>query len=56
MNLLSRVAVCAVALAASLPAFASTVVTPVSEPGMTELLAAGAIAGLVVWVRNRRKK
>ena len=55
MNVLSRAAVCAVGLAVSLPAFA-TVATPVSEPGMTELLAAGAIAGLVVWVRNRRKK
>ena len=55
MNMLSRAAVCAVALGASLPAFAS-VVSVVSEPGMTELLAAGAIAGLVVWVRNRRRK
>jgi hypothetical protein len=39
----------------ALPAFA-TVASPVSEPGMVELLAAGALAGLVVWVRNRRRK
>ena len=55
MNILSRAALCVVGLAASLPAFAS-IVSPVSEPGVTELLAAGAIAGLVVWARNRRRK
>lgn len=27
----------------------------VPEPGILGLLAAGAVAGLVVWVRNRRK-
>jgi hypothetical protein len=54
MKITSRLAACAAGLAASLPAFA-TVANPVSEPGMVELLAAGAIAGLVVWVRNRRK-
>jgi len=54
MKMMSRVAACAAGLAVTLPAFA-TVATPVSEPGMVELLAAGAIAGLVVWVRNRRK-
>lgn len=55
MNILSRIAALAVGLVVSLPALA-TIPTPVSEPGMTELLAAGAVAGLVVWVRNRRKK
>ena len=55
MNVMSRAAVCVVGLAASLPVFASSPL-PVSEPGMTELLAAGAIAGLVVWARNRRRK
>jgi len=55
VKILSGVAALAAGLAMSLPALA-TVATPVSEPGMTELLAAGAIAGLVVWVRNRRKK
>jgi hypothetical protein len=55
VKILSGVAALVAGLAASMPAFA-TVATPVSEPGMTELLAAGAIAGLVVWVRNRRKK
>ena len=54
MKMLSRVVSYAAGLSVSLPAFA-TVATPVSEPGMAELLAAGAIAGLVVWVRNRRK-
>ncbi len=34
---------------------ATTVPLPVPEPGALELLAAGAIAGLVVWARNRRK-
>ena len=52
-SLLRFTGLCA-GLAASLPALA-TVATPVSEPGMVELLAAGAIAGLVVWVRNRRR-
>jgi hypothetical protein len=51
---LSRLVLCVAGLAASLPALAS-VVNPVSEPGIVELLAAGGIAGLVVWVRNRRK-
>lgn len=29
--------------------------TPVPEPGTLGLLAAGAVAAVVVWVRNRRK-
>jgi hypothetical protein len=55
VKILSGVAALAAGLVVSLPAFA-TVAAPVSEPGMTELLAAAAVAGLVVWVRNRRKK
>ena len=54
MKQLSRLVLSAVGLVAAVPAFA-TVANPVSEPGMVELLAAGAIAGLVVWVRNRPK-
>jgi hypothetical protein len=54
MKTLLRLTASAAGLAASLPAWA-TVANPVSEPGMIELLAAGAVAGLVVWVRNRRK-
>lgn len=34
---------------------AATVPLPVPEPGVFELLAAGAIAGAIVWARNRRK-
>lgn len=43
-----------VAAAATTPAWA-TVSLPVPEPGVLELLAAGAIAGAIVWARNRRK-
>ena len=47
--------VVAVVLAtAALPASA-TVGTPIPEPGVFELLVAGAVAGLIVWARNRRK-
>lgn len=34
---------------------AATNSIPVPEPSILGLLAAGAVAGLVVWVRNRRK-
>jgi hypothetical protein len=54
MKKLSCLVLSVAGLVAALPAFA-TVANPVSEPGIVELLAAGAIAGLVVWVRNRRK-
>ena len=40
--------------AASLPSWAA-VPAPVPEPGVLELLAVGAVAGAIVWVRNRRK-
>ena len=56
MNVLSRAAVCAVASCRVPAGFRDRWLAVVSEPGMTELLAAGAIAGLVVWVRNRRRK
>jgi len=39
---------------AATPAWA-TVSLPIPEPGVLELLAAGAVAGAIVWVRNRRK-
>ena len=42
------------AAAAATPAWATTSL-PVPEPGVLELLAAGAVAGAIVWVRNRRK-
>ena len=54
MHKLSRLAVLSAALLASAPALA-TVAIPVSEPGILELLAAGAVAGAIVWARNRRK-
>jgi hypothetical protein len=41
-------------LVAAAPAFA-TVSIPIPEPGMLELLAAGVVAGVIVWARNRRK-
>ena len=40
--------------AAATPAWA-TVSLPVPEPGVLELLAAGAAAGAIVWARSRRK-
>jgi PEP-CTERM motif-containing protein len=42
-------------LLVSLPA-AATVAAPLPEPDTLGLLAAGAIGGFVIWVRNRRKK
>ncbi len=38
----------------SLPALAGTPTIP--EPGALSLLGIGAVAGLVVWARNRKKK
>jgi hypothetical protein len=49
-----RIAAAVVAATASLPAWA-TVVNPIPEPGVLELLVAGAVAGAIVWARNRRK-
>lgn len=43
-----------VAALVAAPAWA-TVPLPVPEPGILELLAVGAVAGAIVWVRNRRK-
>ena len=34
----------------------SAVPTHVPEPGILPLVAIGAVGGLVIWVRNRRKK
>ena len=53
MSTLSRMVVGLAGLTATV-AMATTPNT-ISEPGMIELLAAGAVVGLVVWVRNRRK-
>jgi hypothetical protein len=39
---------------ASGPVMATTSL-PVPEPGVLGLLAAGVVAGVVVWARNRRK-
>lgn len=44
----------ATGLLASVPAHATTAVA-ISEPGVLGLLAAGVVAGVVVWARNRRK-
>lgn len=38
----------------SLPALAGTATVP--EPGALSLLAIGAVGGLVIWARNRKKK
>lgn len=46
--------VAVVAGTAAAPALA-TVSNTVPEPGIIELLAVGAVAGVIVWVRNRRK-
>jgi hypothetical protein len=39
----------------ALPVWAGAVSQPIPEPGIFELLAAGAVAGVIVWARNRRK-
>ena len=49
-----RTALAVVLAVAALPAWATTGL-PVPDPGVLELLAAGAVAGVIVWVRNRRK-
>ncbi len=49
-----RKALAVVFAAAAVPAWATTGI-PIPEPGVLELLAAGAVAGAIVWVRNRRK-
>jgi hypothetical protein len=51
---MNRVVAVVLGATAALPAWA-TVPQAVPEPGMFELLAAGAVAGLIVWARNRRK-
>jgi hypothetical protein len=40
---------------ASTSVYAGAVILPVSEPGMLELLAIGAVAAIVVAIRKRRK-
>ena len=54
MHAAHRLAALLAAITTSAPALATTV-NPVSEPGILGLLAAGVVAGVVVWVRNRRK-
>jgi hypothetical protein len=47
---------CAALSFVAFPAAASAVVVvPLSEPGLLGLLAVGAVVGLAVWARNRRK-
>ena len=41
---------------ASMPAWAGVPSPQLPEPGVLELLAVGAIAGVAVAIRNRRKK
>lgn len=45
----------AVAICVSAGAAFATTSLPVPEPGVLELLAAGVVAGVIVWARNRRK-
>lgn len=54
MNTFLHITVWFVGITASVPAFA-TASNTVPEPGVIELLAAAAVAGVIVWVRNRRK-
>ena len=51
---MNRFVAAVVAVAAAMPAWAGAV-NPISEPGVLELLAVGAVAGAIVWARNRRK-
>jgi hypothetical protein len=51
---MNRVVAVVLAAAAAVPAWAG-VPLPVPEPGVLELLAVGAVAGVIVWARNRRK-
>ena len=52
---LSSAAAASTLLLASLPASATGGLA-VPEPDTLGLIAAGAITGLVIWVRNRRRK
>ena len=54
MNVPTRWLILFASLLAATPAFATTAI-PLPEPGIFELLAAGAVAGVIVWARNRRK-
>jgi hypothetical protein len=54
MPKLARIAAAVAALAATGAAHATTPL-PVPEPGVLELLAAGAVAGAIAWARKRRK-
>jgi hypothetical protein len=51
---MNRMVAAVIAAAVALPAWAG-VPAPVPEPGVLELLAVGAVAGAIVWARNRRK-
>ncbi len=51
---MNRIAAAVIAAAVALPAWAGSV-NPIPEPGVLELLAVGAVAGAIVWARNRRK-
>ena len=45
----------AILAACAASAASATVPLPVPEPGILELVAAGVVAGVIVWVRKRRK-
>jgi hypothetical protein len=53
-HMLNRIVVAAIAAGVAVPALAG-VANPIPEPGVLELLAVGAVAGAIVWARNRRK-
>ena len=51
----NKIVVAVLASVVALPALAGAVTNPIPEPGVIELLAVGAVAGAIVWARNRRK-
>jgi hypothetical protein len=52
---MNRIFVAALAVIVAVPAWAGGPPTAIPEPGVLELLAVGAVAGVIVWARNRRK-
>jgi hypothetical protein len=51
---MNRIVAAVITAVVAVPAWAGAV-NPIPEPGVLELLAVGAVAGAIVWARNRRK-